>query len=119
MEKDYAVIPLTNVEKHFPVPRLPAYPNIPAYDLEKLTEWATEEGWSVVPDDAWSTKGHKIPGMRFTKLKNSEDIQTNSAQRADKWYKKPIGIVFMSIVAITFAGLFLDEIRHFLSTIGN
>jgi len=68
MEKNFAVIPLIDVEKHFPAPRLPAYPNIPTYDLEKLTEWATGKGWSVIPEDTWSKNGHKIPGIKFTRL---------------------------------------------------
>jgi len=104
LEKNFVVIPLTKIERHFPAPRLSAYPNIPAYDLTRLKEWANEKGWKVIPEDTWSTKGNKVPGVRFSRSFEIDPIQNTTSHPPKKsdnvhyWYNKPVGIIGVGVV---------------------
>ena len=48
-------------------------------------------------------------------INDTEVVQSKITENTDSWYKKPHGIIFMSIVAITIASLFVDRIKHFFN----
>lgn len=48
-------------------------------------------------------------------INDPEVIHNKVTKDTDAWYKKPFGIVFMSVVAITIGSLFVGRIRHFFN----
>lgn len=123
MDSNFIVIPVAEIEKHFPSPRLAIDPTKPCYDLGKLKEWAKEKGWSISFATTPTKDGKKIlPAIKFTPLTKINSIPdpapnptSNSTETKHYWYNKPLGQIAIGTIVVVFSGIVLWVINHYLS----
>ncbi|MCI5138393.1 MAG: hypothetical protein D3922_08245 [Candidatus Electrothrix sp. AR1] len=115
LEKQSIVIPLVDIERHFPSERHPAYPNVPSYNYGALKDWAKDKGWKATPSTTGTTQDRSsVPAIRFlriNKINTVPDPQTVSSRRTNQGKQNPwessigkIGIAVIGGVIVLFVG---------------
>lgn len=104
MDSPSIVIPVSEIEKYFPSPRLAIDPSKPCYDLGKLKAWAGKKEWSVSFATTPAANGKCIlPAIRFTplsKINNTPNPIINNSDAEHDWHNKPIGQIGIGVIIV-------------------
>ena len=123
MDSPSVVIPVSEIEKHFPAPRIAIDPTKPCYNLSELKEWAGSKGWTIKFATTPSKNGKRIlPAIRFiplNKIYPEEDTTpkptTNKTEAKHYWYNKPLGQIAIGVIVVVLGGVIFWVINHYLS----
>jgi hypothetical protein len=122
LEKQCIVIPLIDIEKHFPAARHPAYPDTPSYNYGALKEWAKNKGWKVTPSTTGTTHDRSsVPAIRFSRIEKINPIPnptanptTDNANSVHDPWQKPLGKIAIGVAIIVLGVIAVYVIGNFM-----